>query len=54
MSEKGTFATIGRARVSAVMVRADPLVLEPNIDQIVALVLKHRLTAVCRTRSYWS
>jgi putative ABC transport system substrate-binding protein len=46
------FAAIGRARIGAVMIRADPLVLEPNIDQIVALALRHRLISIYPWRIY--
>ncbi|MGH7305532.1 MAG: ABC transporter substrate-binding protein [Candidatus Rokuibacteriota bacterium] len=47
-----TFEAIGRARVGAVMIRADPLVLEPNINQIVALAVKHRLISIYPWRIY--
>ena len=40
------FATIERARVGALLVVADTLVLEPNRPQVVALAAKHRLPAM--------
>ena len=40
------FATIARARVGALLVVADTLVLEPNRPQVVALAAKHRLPAM--------
>lgn len=40
------FAAMEQARVSAVLVVADTLVLEPNRPQVVALAAKHRLPAM--------
>lgn len=42
------FADVVRARVGALLVRADPFVLEPNIRRVVALALKYKLPTV-----YW-
>jgi putative ABC transport system substrate-binding protein len=47
-----TFAAMSRARVGAVLVRADPLLLEPNRSQIVALAAKSRLPAIYPWRFY--
>jgi ABC-type uncharacterized transport system substrate-binding protein len=44
----GAFAEAVRAQASAMLVRADPLVLEANDRRVVALAEKHRLPAV-----YW-
>jgi len=46
------FTVIGRARVGALAVRADPVVLEPNRAQVVALALKHRLPTIYPWRHY--
>jgi putative ABC transport system substrate-binding protein len=46
------FTVIGRARVGALAVRADAVVLEPNRAQVVALALKHRLPTVYPWRHY--
>ncbi len=46
------FAAIGRSRVGALLVRADPAVLEPNVTQVVALALKHRLPAMYPWQMY--
>lgn len=40
------FAEMARARANGLLARADPLVLEANVSRIVALALKHRLSAV--------
>jgi putative ABC transport system substrate-binding protein len=40
------FAAMRRASIGAVLVRRDPLVLEPNHAEVVALMLKHRLPAI--------
>jgi putative ABC transport system substrate-binding protein len=42
------FADLAGSRVGALLVRADPSVLEPNTQRLVALALKYRLPAV-----YW-
>jgi putative tryptophan/tyrosine transport system substrate-binding protein len=47
-----TFAELARARVGALLVRADPGVLEPNTPRVVALAAKHRLPAVYWLQSY--
>jgi putative tryptophan/tyrosine transport system substrate-binding protein len=47
-----TFAELARARVGALLVRADPGVLEPNTPRVVALAAKHRLPSVYWLRSY--
>src|SRR5262249_8872307 len=47
-----TFAAMSRARVGAILVRADPLLLEPNRSQIVALAAKNRLPAIYPWRFY--
>jgi putative ABC transport system substrate-binding protein len=46
------FADVAEARIGALLVRADPSVLEPNTQRVVALALKHRLPAVYWLRSY--
>jgi putative ABC transport system substrate-binding protein len=40
------FAAMSRARIEAVLVRRDILVLEPNHTEVSALILKHRLPAI--------
>ena len=40
------FAAMRPASIGAVLVRRDPLVLEPNHTDVVALILKHRLPAI--------
>jgi len=45
-------ADMAGTRIGALLVRADPSVLEPNTQRIVALALKHRLPAVYWLRSY--
>jgi putative ABC transport system substrate-binding protein len=47
-----TFAAMGRARVGAVLVRADVLILEPNRSQVTALAAMHRLPAMYPWRFY--
>lgn len=47
-----TFAAMSRARVGAVLVRADVLVLEPNRSQVAALAARHRLPAMYPWRFY--
>jgi putative tryptophan/tyrosine transport system substrate-binding protein len=47
-----TFAAMSRARVGAVLVRTDVLVLEPNRSQVAALAARHRLPAVYPWRFY--
>ena len=47
-----TFAAMGRARVGAVLVRADALLLEPNRAQVVALAARSRLPAIYPWRFY--
>jgi putative ABC transport system substrate-binding protein len=47
-----TFAAMSRARVGAILVRADLLVLEPNRSQIAALAARHRLPAMYPWRVY--
>jgi putative ABC transport system substrate-binding protein len=47
-----TFAAMSRARVGAVLVRADVLVLEPNRSQVAALAARHRLPAIYPWRFY--
>jgi putative ABC transport system substrate-binding protein len=42
----GAFAAIGRARVGALLVRPDAVVLDPNAAEIVALTLAHGLPAM--------
>jgi putative ABC transport system substrate-binding protein len=46
------FADMAGTRIGALLVRADPSVLEPNMRRVVALALKHRLPAVYWLRSY--
>ena len=46
------FADMAGTRIGALLVRADPSVLEPNTPRVVALALKHRLPAVYWLRSY--
>jgi putative ABC transport system substrate-binding protein len=46
------FADIARGRAGALIVRADPIVLEPNERQVIALAAKHRLPAVYWLRAY--
>lgn len=46
------FADVAGTRIGALLVRADPSVLEPNTQRVVALALKHRLPAVYWLRSY--
>ena len=46
------FAAIGKARVGALLVRADPAVLVPNFTQVVALAFKHRLPAMYPWKDY--
>jgi ABC-type uncharacterized transport system substrate-binding protein len=40
------FAAMSQASIGAVLVRRDPLILEPNHAEVVALTLKHRLPAI--------
>src|SRR5205823_10884574 len=40
------FAAMSQASIGAVLVRRDPLVLEPNHTEVSALTLKHRLPAI--------
>jgi putative ABC transport system substrate-binding protein len=47
-----TFAAMSRARVGAVLVRTDVLVLEPNRSQVAALAARHRLPAMYPWRFY--
>jgi putative ABC transport system substrate-binding protein len=47
-----TFAAMSRARVGAVLVRADTLVLEPNRSQIVALAAQNRFPVMYPWRFY--
>jgi putative tryptophan/tyrosine transport system substrate-binding protein len=47
-----TFAAISRARVGAVLVRSDVLVLEPNRSQMVALAVRHKLPTMYPWRFY--
>ncbi len=42
----GAFAAIARARVGALLVRADTQVLEPNRSMVAALAIPHRLPAM--------
>jgi putative ABC transport system substrate-binding protein len=42
----GAFAAIARARVGALLVRADTQVLEPNRSMVAALAIRHRLPAM--------
>jgi len=46
------FAAIGKARVGALLVRADPSILEPNLKQVVSLALQHRLPAMYPWQMY--
>lgn len=46
------FGEMTRARAGGLLVRADPLVLEPNAKRVVSLALKHRLPAVYWLSSY--
>jgi putative ABC transport system substrate-binding protein len=41
-----------RDRVSGVLVRSDPFIIEPNAERVVALALKHRLPVVYWLRTY--
>ena len=45
-------ADVAGTRIGALLVLADPSVLEPNTPRVVALALKHRLPAVYWLRSY--
>jgi putative ABC transport system substrate-binding protein len=47
-----TFAAMARARVGAVLLRADTLVLEPNRAQVTELAARHRLPAMYPWRFY--
>jgi putative ABC transport system substrate-binding protein len=47
-----TFAAMSRARVGAILLRADVLVLEPNRAQVAALAARHRLPAMYPWRFY--
>jgi putative ABC transport system substrate-binding protein len=47
-----TFGALSRARVGAVLVRADVLILEPNRAQVAALAARHRLPAMYPWRFY--
>jgi putative ABC transport system substrate-binding protein len=47
-----TFAAISRARVGAILLRTDVLILEPNRTQVTALVARHRLLAMYPWRFY--
>jgi len=40
------FSTMSQASIGAVLVRRDPLVLEPNHAEVAVLTLKHRLPAI--------
>jgi putative ABC transport system substrate-binding protein len=46
------FADVVGTRIGALLVRADPSVLESNAHRVVALALKHRLPAIYWLRSY--
>lgn len=46
------FADVAGTRIGALLIRADPSVLEPNTQRIVGLALKNRLPAVYWLRSY--
>ena len=46
------FAAIEKARVDALLVRADPLLLEPHAADVVALATAHRLPAIYPWRIY--
>ncbi len=46
------FRAIDGARIGALVVRPDPVVLEPNRGQVVVLALKHRLPAIYPWRHY--
>jgi len=46
------FTAMKRAHVRGLLVRADPNVLEPNLAQVVAHALKHRLPAMYPWRFY--
>ncbi len=46
------FAAMRGSRVGALLVRADPAVLEPNLTQVVALARKHRLPAMYPWQMY--
>jgi putative tryptophan/tyrosine transport system substrate-binding protein len=48
----GTFAAMSRARVGAVLVRADTLLLEPNRAQVTELAARHRMPAMYPWRFY--
>jgi putative ABC transport system substrate-binding protein len=47
-----TFAAMSRAGVGGVLVRFDPLVLEPNRAEVVALALKHKLPSIHPWRQF--
>jgi putative ABC transport system substrate-binding protein len=47
-----TFAAMSRARVGAVLLRADTLVLEPNRARVTELAARHRLPAMYPWRFY--
>jgi putative tryptophan/tyrosine transport system substrate-binding protein len=47
-----TFAAMSRARLGAILLRADVLVLEPNRTQVAALAARHRLPAIYPWRFY--
>jgi len=47
-----TFTAMSRARIGAILVRADPLLLEPNRSQIVALAARNRMPAIYPWRFY--
>jgi putative ABC transport system substrate-binding protein len=46
------FADLARARVDGLLVWGDPLVLEANMQKVVALALRHRIPAVYWLRAY--
>ncbi len=47
------FAEIAAARVGALLVRADPLILEPNAKRLLTLAIKHRLIEVHRRSAFY-
>jgi putative ABC transport system substrate-binding protein len=47
-----TFAAMSRARVGAILLRADVLVLEPNRAQVAALAARHRMPVMYPWRFY--
>jgi len=47
-----TFTAMGKARVGAILVRADPLVLEPNLVEVVALAAHRKMPAVYGFRQF--